>query len=118
LTGLGPTRTGYEPEAQYRLGVLYSKGTKDVSRNKKMSLKWLSKAAEQGHAKAQVELGHRYDEGIGIKKNDVFAVEWYRKSAMQGNMKGQTLLGTMLAIGEGIQKDIPKSFLIPSPLQK
>ena len=43
------------------------------------------KAAEQGHAKAQTNLGWMYDNGEGVTKDAVKAVEWYQKAAEQGN---------------------------------
>ena len=49
------------------------------------------KAAEQGDAKSQYELGKCYDLGRGAEQDPLKAVEWYRKSAEQGNAMGQDL---------------------------
>jgi hypothetical protein len=45
-----------EGEAQYRLWSAYSSG-EDVMRDETEALKWLQRAAEQGHAEAQPYLG-------------------------------------------------------------
>jgi formylglycine-generating enzyme required for sulfatase activity len=42
------------------------------------------KAAEQGDAKAQYELGRIYDEGKGVQKEEAQAVNWYQKAAVPG----------------------------------
>jgi len=54
----------------------------------------LRKAAEQGDAKAQYNLGAMYDNGRGVPQNDAEAVAWYRKAAEQGEAKAQSDLAT------------------------
>ncbi len=63
------------------------------------------KAAEQGDAAAQSNLGEMYYKGEGVPKDSVKAVEWYRKAANQGDARGQSSLGMMYAKGEGVPKD-------------
>ena len=53
---------------------------------------WWRKAAEQGHAGAQEELGWMYLMGVGVEKDKVKAVEWYRKAAEQGYARAQSRL--------------------------
>ena len=43
------------------------------------------KAAQEGNAIAQYNLGFCYYFGAGIRKNRTLAVKWFRKSAEQGN---------------------------------
>lgn len=52
-----------DAEAQYQLGIMYSRGTGDVQKSYADSFEWLSKAAEQGHAKANYHLGSLYLHG-------------------------------------------------------
>ena len=47
-------------------------------------MKLYSKAAEQGHAKAQYKMGFFYDCGIGIRSNKDEVLKWYSKAAEQG----------------------------------
>ena len=63
------------------------------------------KAAEQGHAWAQFNLGVRYANGRGVPKDVVEAAEWCRKAAEQGHAKAQFNLGAMYAHGWGVLQD-------------
>ena len=45
---------------------------------------WYRKAAEQGNATAQNNLGICYEDGEGVTKDISEAVKWYRKAAAQG----------------------------------
>lgn len=62
----------------------------------------VQKAAVQGNAAAQAELGVRYQIGKGVPKDEEQAVKWYRKAAEQGNALGQNNLGSMYALGRGV----------------
>ena len=42
------------------------------------------KAAEQGHADAQFNLGYCYDNAIGVTQDNDKAIKWYRKAAEKG----------------------------------
>ena len=66
---------------------------------------WYRKAAEQGHAEAQHNLGIFYSTGIGVKEDLVQAASWYRKAAEQGFAKAQLKLGFLYSNGLGVPKD-------------
>lgn len=69
----------------------------------------VKKAAEEGNADAQVELGVMYSQGLGVPVADkAEAVKWYEKSAQQGNATGQYNLGVMYMRGEGVEQDYAK----------
>jgi TPR repeat protein len=53
-------------------------------------LHWYQKAADQGQAKAQYNLGVMYANGKGVLKDDKQAVYWYQKAADQGQAKAQS----------------------------
>jgi TPR repeat protein len=61
--------------------------------------------AEQGHAKAQNNLGLIYADGLGVPQNYATAVKWYRKAAEQGHAIAQSNLGVMYRDGEGVSRD-------------
>ena len=63
------------------------------------------KAAEQGHAEAQFNLGVCYETGDGVAKNSKEAVKWYRKAAEQGHANAQNNLGFCYGTGEGVTKN-------------
>ena len=66
---------------------------------------WFRKAAEQGHARAQVNLGTSYGQGKGVAQDDAEAVKWYRKAAEQEEPLGQFNLGLCYAKGKGVAQD-------------
>ena len=63
------------------------------------------RAAEQGNASAQTNLGVMYANGRGVRKDQREAVRWYRKAAEQGHARAQTNLGFMYEKGRGVGKD-------------
>ena len=65
---------------------------------------WLP-LAEQGDASAQFNLGMMYDNGQGVKQDDVEAVKWYRQAAEQGFADAQLNLGVMYDEGQGVKQD-------------
>ena len=68
-------------------------------------MRWYRKAAEQGLAQAQCNLGRMYDNGEGVPKDATEAVSWFRKAAEKGNPQAQFELGVAYANGEGVVKD-------------
>jgi tetratricopeptide (TPR) repeat protein len=70
------------------------------------AVKWYRKAAEQGVAKAQFNLGWMYDNGEGFLPEDkVKAAKWYRKAVEQGSGNSAFNLGMMYETGEGVTQD-------------
>jgi hypothetical protein len=66
---------------------------------------WYRKAADQGDAKAQYNLGFMYDNGQGVPQNDAEAMKWYRKAADQGDAEAQFNLGLMYDNGQGVPQN-------------
>ena len=60
------------------------------------------KAAEQGHAAAQCNIGPMYAQGRGVARSDAAAVSWFRKAAKRGHLGAQRNLGRMLRAGIGV----------------
>ena len=90
--------------AQYRMGLIYSKG-KGVPQDFAKALKWYHKAAAQGDADAQFNIGSMYDEGKGVQQAYVETVKWYRMAAEQGHVKAQYKLGRMYYEDRGVPQD-------------
>lgn len=63
------------------------------------------KAAEQGNAGAQVNLGSLYAEGKGVARDYKQAVMWFQMAAAQGYAAGQVSVGFMYEEGHGVAKD-------------
>ena len=67
-------------------------------------VKWYRKAAEQGHAGAQLRLGSMYETGKGVLQDDLEAVKWYRMAAEQDSAGAQRL-GRLYAKDRGLLRD-------------
>jgi len=67
-------------------------------------LKWLRRAAEQGHTRAQASVGYWYYMGRGLLENidHKEAVNWFRKAAEKGHAESQYTLGVMYLNGLGV----------------
>ena len=76
-----------------------------VAHDEVQAFSWYCKAAEQGLADAQFNLGICYYKGEGVAKDFVQAVSWWRKAAEQGHTDAQFKLGNIYRTGEGVAKD-------------
>jgi TPR repeat protein len=101
---LRPLADHGDPEAQYRLGLMYEFG-KGFAQDKAQAMAWLGKSAAHGSASAQTELGVIYATGDGVPQDNVKSVEWFRKAATQGNPTARYNLGLMYAKGDGVRND-------------
>jgi hypothetical protein len=63
------------------------------------------KAAEQGDAAAQYNLGIMYDHGRGVPQDYTKAAVWYQRAAEQGYAPAQFNLGVAYYDGQGVPKD-------------
>ena len=88
------------PEAQVRLGKEYL-AQKDYS----LAMTWFRKAADQGSAAAQTNVGWLYQNGWGVKQDYAEAAIWYRKAAEKGDAAAQGNLGWLYRKGYGVQTD-------------
>lgn len=92
------------PEAQYRLGVIYHEGVQ-VAPDYLTAAAWFRSAAAQGHAAAQFALGETYLQGEGMLADEVEAAKWIGKSAEQGYAPAQDELAVMYSNGAGVLQD-------------
>ncbi len=68
------------------------------------------KAAEQGEASRQVELGRMYYYGDGVPKDHAEAAKWWRKAAEQGDDRAQYNLGIVYYYSEDVPKDYVEAY--------
>ena len=76
-----------------------------VAQDYKEAVKRYRKAAEQGDANAQFNLGLMYAQGQGVTQNYKEAVKWYTKAAEQGVAAAQSNLGVMYDQGQGVTQN-------------
>ena len=81
--------------------------SKDYSR----AVESLTKAAEQGNMKAQLQLGIRYFVGLAVTQDYQQAVYWYLKAAEQGSASAQLQLGGMYDDGIGVTQDYQQALI-------
>ncbi len=105
------------PAAQNGLGVMYYTGeavSKSPSgqlldNDPEVAAGWFFRAAEQGYADAQFNLGLMYANGEGIPQDMAQAAELFKKAAEQGHVDAQNNLGAMYFTGEGVARDEKKA---------
>jgi hypothetical protein len=76
----------------------------------KLAACWYRRAALQGVAEAQNNLGVLYATGRGVGRNDAAAVHWYGLAAEQNDPKATSNLGMMYLEGRGVKRDFAKAF--------
>ena len=77
--------------AQWHLGDMLLTGRVTVHRGSvkaepEEAVSWYLKAANQGHERAQIDLGHCYRDGKGVGQNYVRAYKWYSIAARQNKI--------------------------------
>ena len=121
VSDIAPIFSWYFPKMRQVVGELIRAKKLDGKRIKEVlfppdTVKWprliqaweienLYKAAEQGLADAQFNLGLSYAIGQGIAKNETRALAWFHKAAEQGHCGAQNNLGMMYANGKGVTID-------------
>lgn len=90
------------PSAQFTLGQM-------CGSDYEQAFAWFQKAADQGHASAQNQLGDCYHEGQGVEQDYRKAAAWYQKAADQGYDVAQYHLGNCYYHGEGVEQDYGKA---------
>lgn len=100
-----------DADAQLALGRYFAdeargaRSERSAQRHWKQALEWYSKAAEQGFAQAQYELGAVYLVGDGIEKNEELGVAWLIKAAEQDLPAAQFEIGNLYLAGVNMEKD-------------
>jgi S1-C subfamily serine protease len=84
--------------------MLYDMGD-GVREDDAEAARWYRRAAEQGLAVAQFDLGVMYSLGEGMRRNDTEAVRWYRLAAEQDDAAAQYNLGYMYFSGRGVSEN-------------
>ena len=89
---------------------MYDQGL-GVARDYAQAVVWYRKAADQGNAVAQNNLGFMYDQGLGVARDYAQAVVWYRKAADQGDAAAQNNLRRMYDHGHGVPQDYAQAHM-------
>lgn len=88
-----------------RLGGNYLTG-KGVPKDLVQSAYWFRKAADQGDAEAQNELGYFYFFGIGVPRDYTESARWFARAIASGSQSGKLNLAVMYLKGAGVAPDL------------
>lgn len=94
-----------DAEAQFRVGrKLLLDATLD-GRKGAQGLEWLTRAAENGHTTAMIQLARMFRTGIGALQNYTVAAHWVERAAHAEDPEGMLELGRFYRDGVGFDKD-------------
>jgi uncharacterized protein len=79
-----------------------------LPKNLAEAAKWYRKAADQGLAEAQHNLGAMFAAGAGVLRDPTEAIKWFREAADQGLAQARAHLGVMDQTGDGVRQDFVK----------
>jgi len=91
-----------DAEAQYILGAALRDDDKSGDGEHRWAAHWLSKAAEQGDARAQLDMGLLALNGQGMPRDPQAAAAWVSAAANQGLPAAQHQMGLLLLSGTGV----------------
>jgi TPR repeat protein len=83
----------------------YGKDGKGMDKDLVEAVAWCRKAAEQGHADADLMASDSRTRPVWVHVLNVEAVAWYRKAAEQGHADAQCNLATCYEYGKGLDKE-------------
>ena len=68
--------------------------------------------AEAGRAEAQNNVGHFYEQGLGVAQDYQQAINWYLKASEQGLAAAQHNAGMLYYNGTGVEQDYVQAFIL------
>ncbi len=91
--------------SQDNLGWLCVSGDGVTQKNYPLAMSLFQKAAAQGNARAEGNIGYLYAHGLGVPVDKAEALRWFRRSADHGDLKSQSHLGEVFLNGEFGERD-------------
>ena len=96
------------PEAQFRLGLMYL-GGRGVARDQKMAVRWFKMALEKRHIGASLSLARLYMDKAGTSYDPETALSLLRDVADQGVTEAQRYLGELYRKGGDVAQDFDEA---------
>ena len=93
-------------DAQCGVAACYDYGENDIAIDHEEAIKWWRKAAEQGNAQGQWNVGAYYFDNRDFAQ----AVQWFEKAAEQGHTMAKVNLGMCYFLGQGVSQDKQKGY--------
>ena len=79
-----------DPESQFLVGAMYSKGT-GTKEDDREALKWLKESAHNGYRKAQLRLAYMLAKGEYVRKDEHAASLWMKKAKSVSRNKPRSM---------------------------
>jgi TPR repeat protein len=80
-------------EAELRMNKILAEN--DETSNRPSPFEAAVSAAERGSPRAQLALGFKYEQGLGVSKDVAEALRWYREAASQGNAEAEVRISRL-----------------------
>ena len=93
------------------MGWMYTQG-KGIIKNNKIALDWYRKAAIQGNAIAQHNIGSLYECGTDIPRDYRLACKWFQKAALNGYESAKYKLALHYKEGTGVPMNLNRALLL------
>ena len=94
-----------DSDAQYEIAREYLEDPSGSPANQQQAIKWLTNAAEDGNAEAQLLLGNCYHEGDGVIQDSQMAFTLFKQASEQGLAAADLALSLCYATGDGVPED-------------
>jgi len=101
---------GFERHADEECAGLLAEIHEDQLHDDPGAVRWLSVAAEAGHAPSMVQLGFRHRFGDGVPYSHRSMLHWYNLAADQDDPVALGNLAVCYANGEGVPVDLERAF--------
>ncbi len=99
--------------AQRELGYRYLEGRDGAPQDNKEAFRWLHRAAVQGDAMSQDQVGEMYFSGKGVDQNEERAIVWLTEAARQNYKKAQETLRALSVLNLDVissRRDLVESY--------
>ena len=80
-----------------------------LDKDEKEAFKYYKNSADNGFARAQVEVSKCYSLGLGVKADEKEAVKYLQMAVEQGDLMAKYILGIMYYRGLDIEKNVDKA---------
>ena len=97
------------PQAQFRLGTLYERGT-GVAADRAEAILWYERAAARGHVKAMHNLAVLVSDGADGTRDFARAAPWFVRAAEHGLADSQFNVAVLYARGLGVKQDLVAAY--------
>lgn len=77
--------------AQFKLACRYMRGDA-VKENRRLSFKWMLRAATQGHVRATTWVGYMYRRGVGVRRDATLGSRWLTLAAAKRDWLARELM--------------------------